>query len=129
LKKHIELVGILHIVYHSVGMIWAALVMFILAYGGLFARDQTALMVVLVVAMVISGLVVIFSIPGIIGGAALLKMKPWGRTLTLVMGFLALIEIPLGTALGVYTIWALMNDETIKLFEGAGESGAETGVS
>lgn len=128
MKKHIELVGILQIVYHSVGMIWGVLVMIILAGGGLFARNQEAVLVVLVISLVISALVIIFSIPGIIGGWALLKMKPWGRILALVMGFLSLIEIPLGTALGVYTIWALMNDETIKLFEGAGKSQSQSGM-
>jgi hypothetical protein len=128
MKKHIELVGILQIVYHSVAIIWAALVMIILAGGGLFAEDRIPMAVMLVVAMVILALVIVFSIPGIIGGWALLKMKPWGRILALVMGFLSLLEIPLGTALGIYTIWALMNDETIRLFEAQGKERAESGL-
>jgi hypothetical protein len=129
MKKHIELVGILQIVYHSVAIIWAVLVMIILAGGGLFAEDRLPMAVMLVVAMVILALVIVFSIPGIIGGWALLKMKPWGRILALVMGFLSLLEIPLGTALGIYTIWALMNDETIKLFEAEGKERAQSGVA
>ena len=129
MKKHIELLGILHIVYHSVGLIWAALVVIFLGAGGIFAHDRMAMAAVMLVVFVISTLVAVFSIPGIIGGVALLKMKPWGRILTLVMGFLALVEVPLGTALGIYTIWALMNDETIKLFEEAGKGRPEGGVS
>ena len=34
----------------------------------------------------------------------------------LVMSFFNLIRIPLGTILGVYSIWVLLNDETIRLF-------------
>jgi hypothetical protein len=33
------------------------------------------------------------------------------------LGFLNLIHIPLGTILGVYTFWVLMQDETIEFFE------------
>jgi hypothetical protein len=125
MKKHIELIGILHIVYHSIGLIIALIVMLVIAGGGLVSRDEIAIAVTLAVAMSISSMIIIFSIPGIIGGIGLLKMRPWARILILIMGFLALLEIPLGTALGIYTIWALMNDETIKLFEGEGkEKGA-----
>jgi len=40
-------------------------------------------------------------------GYALVNRKPWGRVLAMVMGILALIRIPLGTALGIYTLWVL----------------------
>ena len=35
------------------------------------------------------------------GGIYLLKYRPWARILLLVLGFLNLIEIPFGTALGI----------------------------
>ncbi len=123
MKKHIELIGILHIVYHSIGLIIALIVMIVIAGGGLVSRDEIAIIVTLAVAMTISSMIIIFSVPGIIGGIGLLKMRPWARILILIMGFLALPEIPLGTALGIYTIWALMNDQTIKLFEQARKEG------
>ena len=40
-------------------------------------------------------------------GYALLTRQPWGRVLAIVFGILALIHLPLGTALGVYTLWVL----------------------
>ncbi len=40
-------------------------------------------------------------------GYGLLTMKPWARTLAIVMAILSLIKIPLGTALGIYTLWVL----------------------
>jgi len=51
----------------------------------------------------------------LIGGAAiglacgwgLLQREPWGRMLALVLGCLGLIDIPFGTALGIYTLWVL----------------------
>jgi hypothetical protein len=117
LKKHIEVLGILHIVYHSMGLVGALVVLTVVGAGGLISGDELAIAITLSVALFISSIILIFSVPGIIGGVGLLKMRPWGRILTLVMGFLALPGIPFGTALGIYTIWALMNDETIKMFE------------
>ena len=61
-------------------------------------------------------IVVAVSIPGIIGGIGLLNHYPWARILVLILGILKLINIPIGTALGIYTIWVLLNDETEKLF-------------
>ncbi len=43
----------------------------------------------------------------IMTGYALLTRKPWGRVLAIIFGILALLKIPFGTALGIYTLWAL----------------------
>jgi len=40
-------------------------------------------------------------------GWSLLQRKPWARTLSIVMGILALLKFPLGTALGIYTLWVM----------------------
>jgi hypothetical protein len=61
----------------------------------------------------------VLSVPGIIGGIWLLKRRPWARILVLIVGALGLIDFPLGTALGVYTLWALVHDETVELFAGS----------
>ncbi len=45
---------------------------------------------------------------GFFAGWGLLDRQPWARTLALVLGFLSLIEFPLGTAIGVYTLWVLL---------------------
>jgi hypothetical protein len=38
---------------------------------------------------------------------ALLTRQPWGRVLAIVFAVLAMIHLPLGTALGIYTLWVL----------------------
>ena len=40
-------------------------------------------------------------------GWSLLNRKPWGRTLAIVAGVMALFKFPMGTALGIYTLWVL----------------------
>ncbi len=45
---------------------------------------------------------------GFLAAWGLLQRKPWARTLALILAFLALIHVPLGTALGIYTIWVFL---------------------
>jgi hypothetical protein len=43
----------------------------------------------------------------VLTGWGLMTRQPWGRILAIVFGIFALIHIPFGTALGVYTLWVL----------------------
>jgi hypothetical protein len=45
---------------------------------------------------------------GIIAGWGLLERQPWARMLTVVLAFFNLLDLPLGTALGIYTLWVLL---------------------
>lgn len=48
---------------------------------------------------------------GFVAGWGLLQREEWSRLLTLVLAFLSIIDLPFGTALGIYSIWALMSGE------------------
>ena len=43
----------------------------------------------------------------LVTGYALLTGKPWARTLAIIAAILNLLKIPLGTTLGIYTLWVL----------------------
>jgi zinc ribbon protein len=45
---------------------------------------------------------------GFLAGYGLLQRESWARILALILGFLALFNIPFGTALGIYTLWVLL---------------------
>jgi len=53
-------------------------------------------------------LVLAKSAAGFLAGWGLLQRLPWARMLTIVLAFLALINIPFGTALGIYSMWVLL---------------------
>ena len=50
------------------------------------------------------------------GGIGLLRHKPWGRYVVLVVSVLALLNVPLFLGIGIYSIWVLLQEETEKLF-------------
>ena len=47
----------------------------------------------------------------VIAGVGLLERQTWARTLVLVLAVFALINVPFGTVLGVYTLWVLMSPQ------------------
>jgi hypothetical protein len=53
-------------------------------------------------------LVLAKAVIGFFAGWGLLQRDPWARVLVLVLAFIALINVPFGTALGVYTLWVLL---------------------
>lgn len=54
---------------------------------------------------------------GFLAGWGLLQRERWARTLTLVLSFLALLNIPLGTALGVYSLWVLLPEQSEREYQ------------
>jgi hypothetical protein len=43
-------------------------------------------------------------------GYGLLQYKPWARIVAIVVAILGLTSFPLGTALGIYALWALLSE-------------------
>jgi hypothetical protein len=54
----------------------------------------------------------IFGVLHLVLAWGLFERQPWARMLGLVIGFLALLRFPLGTALGIYTLWVLLPEES-----------------
>lgn len=117
MEKHITVLGILYIVFSALGIIGAIILFTVLAGVGMVSHDESALTVLTIIGTVAAAFLIVISLPGIVGGIGLLKWQPWARVLVLILGFLNLINIPFGTILGAYTIWALMNNETIAVFD------------
>jgi len=58
-----------------------------------------------------------FGIVHLVLAWGLYEKKAWARPLGIVIGFLALLRIPLGTALGIYTLWVLLPDLSRREYE------------
>lgn len=57
--------------------------------------------------------ILFFSIPSIIGGVGLLNNKSWSLTLLLILGCFKLFSFPIGTAIGIYTIYVYSENHKI----------------
>ncbi len=118
MKAQIELVGILHIVTSGICILIAIGSFVFLSGIGWATGDATAMGVLGIIGLAIAMLLGIISIPGLIAGIALLKLRPWARILTIIVSCLDLFNVPFGTALGIYSLYVLMNDDAIRLLSG-----------
>jgi hypothetical protein len=59
----------------------------------------------------------IFGVLHLLLAWGLFERERWARMLGLVLGFLALVRFPLGTALGIYTLWVLLPEESGREYE------------
>jgi tellurite resistance protein TehA-like permease len=116
MKKHITILGALYIACGCLHILTAMIVFSLVVGGGVLSCDEEAIAVTSAVGTAVASFLILLAAPGIIGGIGLLKWRPWSRILVLILGCLNLFSIPFGTALGIYTIWVLMDDETIELF-------------
>ena len=53
----------------------------------------------------------------LVAGFGLLNRKPWARTLAIVLALLALIKLPVGTAVGIYTLWVMASNNAAAEWE------------
>ena len=116
MKTQISAVAIIHLALASIGL----LVLFLIyLFAGAAMQFIDEPMIASLGPLVLG---VLFTILGIkhvitiIGAVGLLKYKQWGRILILIVSALDLLSFPIGTALGVYSFWALLNEDSQQLF-------------
>jgi len=73
-----------------------------------------------------AGFMIVFalgwSIPSLIAAYALLKRKRWARTAAIVAGVFAATQMPIGTAVAVYTFWFTFGEPGRLLYDKAAKS-------
>jgi hypothetical protein len=117
MKKHVTLVGALQIGFSVLGLMIAVAIFFALTFArGFVENDDAGQMVLGFLSISIPLLFGFISTLGLAGGIGLLAYRPWARYLIIVISAIGCVNIPFGTVKGVYSIWVLIQDESIKLF-------------
>lgn len=123
MQTHVKVVAVAFIVFSALGILAALVVM--AAFGGAAGivgagaepeEAAFALPIIGLTGTLLSMFLFAVSIPGLITGFGLLSWKPWARVLAIVLCAIQLINVPLGTLLGIYGLWVLLNHDTERLF-------------
>jgi hypothetical protein len=133
MRDHIKILGILNIVMGSLTALIGVIALLAMgtiagviaaslrsAAGSDFHDGVMAAPIAATIGMVIAIFFFALGLPAIIGGWGLLHYRPWSRILMIVISVLHLFHIPLGTALGVYGLWVLLNEDSRRLLESGG---------
>jgi hypothetical protein len=116
MENHVTAVGALSIGLSIFGILIGGFIFMLLAGIGYVVQDEEVAPILAVVGFFVGIFLFILSVPGIIGGIGLFKRREWARILVLITSALHLLNFPIGTAIGGYSIWVLVNPETIRLF-------------
>lgn len=126
IRDHIKILGILNIALGALSAL-GGIVCFIIM-GGVagalgasapYNHDGDAAVAAPIVAgigLVIAIFLVCLGLPSLLGGWGLLNYRPWARVLVIVLSVLHLLNIPFGTAVGVYGLWVLLGEEGQRAF-------------
>lgn len=123
-EQHRKLLATLHVIFGVFGLI--ILLIFRLFFGLLFPFLNEAVTNLEPIAelfvdwgfQILSfiGYLMLFGIilPSLIGAFGFLQNRSWGIYLLLVSGCLRLLNFPLGTTLGIYTLWVFFRFQNQK---------------
>jgi len=118
-KSHVSLVAGLHIGYGTLKLVGAFVVYLGIrfAWGFIPEEEEIALDVLATLFSVLPTVIAIFGIVDVFAGISLFSYRQWSRVLVIAVSVLNCLNIPIGTGIGVYSIWALMQPEVQEMFE------------
>ncbi|HEV2114261.1 MAG TPA: zinc ribbon domain-containing protein [Terriglobales bacterium] len=124
--ENIKVLSVLWLVYASFTLlggfaVWVFMNAFLPAVAAEIARTQPnaapipaffhAILTFVVIAVLAKGAL------DLAAGVGLLQRAPWGRIVALIAAFISLLNLPFGTAIGIYTLWALLTGDADKQYE------------
>ena len=120
LDHHVRVVAWLHI---ALGVFWVGVIgligLFFGAFGAIVGSQvhgQDAGILAWIAGFGASLLLFAMAFPAleILGGALLLGGSAAGKAITILFSVVELINVPIGTAIGIYSLWALMREVPVQ---------------
>jgi hypothetical protein len=117
MHQHIPIVAWLNIVGSILLLLIAVFLLVLLPAVGAMSGDREALGILSIVGVSVGTFMGLLALPGLLAGIGLLRRRNWGRILAIVVSFLNLLNIPIGTIIGGYSLWVLFQDSAAGYFE------------
>jgi hypothetical protein len=117
-REHVKLVGILWMAYSALHLVAGVAILvtakFVVLRMGEIPNGPPPelLMWVRPILTIIGWFILAKAAVGFFAGWGLLQHEEWARVFALVVGFIALLNVPIGTALGIYTLWVLLPSQS-----------------
>ena len=104
-KTHQKILGAIFIAYSAINLIGGIALLATFNIVSIFVDEPEVIQVVAIFSRFIGSILLVTSIPGIIAGIGYLQCKKWSKNIGLIVGIVYLLFIPIGTVIGIYTIW------------------------
>jgi hypothetical protein len=119
LERHLRTLGILWIIAGVLFLVPSVALMAVgsLVHIALPGPEALARTLGPMVLYLVGSTFLILAAGGICVGWGLMQHQSWARIAAIILGILALFHPPLGTALGIYTLWVLLTQESGSEYE------------
>ncbi|MBW8760280.1 MAG: hypothetical protein JF586_22045 [Burkholderiales bacterium] len=131
LDTHVRIAAVLHIVMGALSLcllfVIGAMAAAVGVYGGSFGIAGDVGAMIGGIGMIVVITFALFAVLEIVGAVMLMRGNDSGRVITLVFSVLHLINVPIGTAVGGYSLWALLRNAPQPMAPGAPVRSGPTG--
>ena len=123
MRKHIVAIAIIHLFSGGLGLlIWLGGVLVSCGAAGALATEDpfggfVTGSIFLYVMVAVLGLAIV---PSLLAGWGLLKSNQVGKWMAVILAIFSLPAFPIGTALSVWTLWALLSEEGARSYRMGG---------
>lgn len=122
-KEHNKIIGILHLVEGAL-QIFGVIILAIGLFGAgfyfqsieNFEKAETIVKFLIISAIVLASLSFLLAFVNLIAGWKILKEKSGARKWGIVASIICLLNIPVGTIIGAYSLWFLFGVEGKKMY-------------
>lgn len=109
---HVRLLGILWIALSAFRLLPGLFLVALFEHGFPFPGGQQVPDFLPGFLHTVGVLMILGGIVGILVGVGLLQRQSWARMGAIILGGLSLMDMPFGTALGIYSLWVLLPAES-----------------
>jgi hypothetical protein len=117
MRDHLKILGWLYVASGALVLMLAVLFGVVFGFAGLMSGEAEAGALLGGVGALVAIFMAALSVPSLLCGWGLLNGRPWSRVLGIVLSILQLASFPVGTLLGGYGLWVLLNDDSRRLLE------------
>jgi len=113
LERHLHILGILWMIAGALFLVPSLVLMVVGGIAHMFipGEEAVARLVGPLVLNIIGGVLLIVAAGGILIGWGLMNHQPWARIAGIILGVISIFHPPIGTALGIYTLWVLLSGD------------------
>lgn len=110
-RTHQKILGAIIIAYSAMNLIGGVSAIAAINIINMFIDEPEIIHMVTFFTRLIGIVLVVISVPAFIAGVGLVREKDWSKNLAFVVGIIFLIFFPVGTIIGIYSIW--LNSQTV----------------
>ena len=116
MEEHVRALGVIYVILGVLHLLVGAAMLVLMIGIGAASGDREAAWIVSGVGLFVGGIIAVLAIPTIFTGIGLQRFRPWSRIVAVILAILNLSSFPVGTAVGIYALWVLLNERTRPLF-------------